>query len=551
MNNYFVHLHSAIGTVKSRESEYFLDKMKLVIGQAGDREFAVDAQELVTGRTCIIAQSGAGKSWSIAVLCERLCKAGIGFCLIDTEGEYFSLKDKFPVLWIGSDENCDEDIDTANIREIMTHAVKSGTAVIYDVSETEMQEKASKLANILYDISSELRIPYLLIIEEADKFIPQSRESIKKIEEISRRGRKRGLGLLVATQRPALVTKNVLSQCNNQIIGKLSIENDLKAVDLFFNSRKEVEELADLIPGEFFIMGRLAHEKTKMRFGKRETQHRGLTPQLTPRPKPPIHPYQQPASLEHADHAEAVASVASSYDAVIPRITREEVLKIAQGKRKKKVFGMGTEERVASVEMLYWPLINIEVRYIGGLLKKNTKTASFMIEGREGQCVDIGTGLRLSPCFSELIGLEEEGVRILSCMTADGVTEADLEAATKLARNAVRKTLKNLEEKKLVTTAGHAGKVPIYVPLLVNKIPKLGQLREISTMQMEAPRRPVIQREIEETEMRTVLKGLEPTAEIVAFETFYYPVYEIILASRERERAVFIDAVNGNEITKG
>lgn len=36
--------------------------MDLVIGMAGDREIAIDAQELVTGRTCIIAQSGAGKS---------------------------------------------------------------------------------------------------------------------------------------------------------------------------------------------------------------------------------------------------------------------------------------------------------------------------------------------------------------------------------------------------------------------------------------------------------------------------------------------------------
>ncbi|MEG3055969.1 MAG: DUF87 domain-containing protein [Methanoculleus sp.] len=61
--------------------------MDLVIGRAGDQDIAVDAQEAVTGRTCIIAQSGAGKSRGIAVLCEQLLKAQIGFCLIDTEGE--------------------------------------------------------------------------------------------------------------------------------------------------------------------------------------------------------------------------------------------------------------------------------------------------------------------------------------------------------------------------------------------------------------------------------------------------------------------------------
>ena len=202
--------------------------MELIIGTADGGEFSIDAQELVTGRTCVIAQSGAGKSWGIAVLCETLCKARIGFCLIDTEGEYFSLKDKFSVLWIGSDDGCDENIETVDLLPLMKSAVRDSIPVIYDVSETHMQEKVTKLANILYDISTELRLPYLLIVEEADKFIPQSKDSIKKIEEISRRGRKRGLGLLVATQRPALVVKNVLSQCNNQLIGRLTIDDQIR-----------------------------------------------------------------------------------------------------------------------------------------------------------------------------------------------------------------------------------------------------------------------------------------------------------------------------------
>ncbi|NLM28907.1 MAG: DUF87 domain-containing protein, partial [Methanomicrobiales archaeon] len=226
--------------------------MDLVIGKAGDRDVAVDAQEVVTGRTCIIAQSGAGKSWGIAVLCEQLLQARIGFCIIDTEGEYFSLKDRFSLIWLGAGEGCDAEIGKVDLREVMQEAIRSRAAVIFDVSEAaDMREEVTKLAEILYDLESRLKQPFLLIVEEADKFIPQIGTPIQRIEEISRRGRKRGLGLMVATQRPSLVAKNVLSQCNSQIIGKLSIENDLKAVNLFFSSRKEVEELAELEPGEF------------------------------------------------------------------------------------------------------------------------------------------------------------------------------------------------------------------------------------------------------------------------------------------------------------
>jgi len=35
-----------------------------------------------------------------------------------------------------------------------------------------------------------------------------------------------------------------LSQCGNQFIGKLTTENDLKAVDLFFADRKEFGVIA-------------------------------------------------------------------------------------------------------------------------------------------------------------------------------------------------------------------------------------------------------------------------------------------------------------------
>ncbi|MFA5445908.1 MAG: DUF87 domain-containing protein, partial [Bacteroidales bacterium] len=246
--------------------------MKLMIGATDTQDIEIDAQELVTGRTCIIAQSGAGKSWGIAVLCEQLLQMNIGFCIIDTEGEYASLKDVFPAIWVGSDANCDKNIDQMTAQELtqlLHEAIYSRDAIIFDVSETDMRERVTLLADTLYQIESHVRQPFLLIVEEADKFIPQSGESIREIEEISRRGRKRGLGLMIATQRPSLVTKNVLSQCNNQIIGKLSIENDLKSVRLFFSSVKEVNELTELTPGEFFIMGGLSHGKTKMHFHAR------------------------------------------------------------------------------------------------------------------------------------------------------------------------------------------------------------------------------------------------------------------------------------------
>ncbi|MDN7024715.1 DUF87 domain-containing protein [Methanoculleus sp. FWC-SCC1] len=527
--------------------------MELAIGKTGDRDLVVDAQELVTGRTCIIAQSGAGKSWSIAVLCEQLCKARIGFCLIDTEGEYFSLKDRFELCWVGSGDDCDVDIERVDLAELMRNAIKSGTPVIYDVSETQMQEKVTELTTVLYDLESELRKPYLLIVEEADKFIPQSGESIKKIEEISRRGRKRGLGILVATQRPSLVVKNVLSQCNSQIIGKLSIENDLKAVGVFFGSRKEVEELSALEPGEFFVMGSLAREKVKMRFGRRETEHRGLTPKLapgkparqstprTPRAHPPPQPPQPPAPRPTpAD--EGVD------EAIVPVLIREEAIDIAKSRRRRKFPFLDPEERIVAADAVYWPLAQVEVKYIGGLLRKTTKTASFVLDLVAGRLVDVNRGMKMKPGFSELFGLDETAVKIIARLPPGGSTLPEIEADTREAPETVKRAVKDLEKRKLVTEVKTAGKATVFMPLLLHEIPRLQSLRQSLQVKTEPLRGSPRPQKIRESDLRSLLKAIEPTLEIAGWRTVYYPVYEVVLAAEDGERRLYLDGISGRDL---
>lgn len=534
--------------------------MEIVIGKDGDRDVAVDAQELVTGRTCIIAQSGAGKSWSIAVICEQLLQARVGFCLIDTEGEYSSLRDRFHLLWIGSGDDCDIDIERANLRELMHNAICSRTAVIFDVSETDMREKVTLLADLLYDLESGLKKPFLLIVEEADKFIPQSGESIKKIEEISRRGRKRGLGMLVATQRPSLVTKNVLSQCNNQIIGKLSIENDLKAVGLFFSSRKEVAELAELEPGEFFVMGSLSREKVKMRFRDRLCEHRGLTPKLVPaRPvRPAEAPRAEPAHTEPArakpcdpeeSRRESTDSPQAAANAVIPVLLREEALDIAKGKRKRRFLILEPEERIVSGERVYRPLHRIDIRYIGGILRRATKTASFLIDGPTGCIVEMDRGLKVRPGFSELLGLDEAAVRVVAGLANGGSTLTEIEADTHLPPAAVKKAIKSLAGAKLITEMKTVGDTTVYVPLLAEDVPAFSSLRPGSVdLSMEPLREEPLEAKATESSLRTVIKGLEPTAEIVGFDTIYYPVYLIRFASERGERSLVLDGCTGREL---
>ena len=111
-----------------------------------------------------------------------------------------------------------------------------------------------KLLKDLFQLRKQNKIsPFFCVIEEAHNFIPEKHigeaKSSSIIRTIASEGRKFGLGLCVVSQRPALVEKNVLSQCNTQIILKVTNPNDLKAITassegLSYNADDDIKNLA-------------------------------------------------------------------------------------------------------------------------------------------------------------------------------------------------------------------------------------------------------------------------------------------------------------------
>jgi len=77
-------------------------------------------------------------------------------------------------------------------------------------------------------------LPVVLVLEEAQNYIQHPRsadeESISRLvfERIAREGRKYGLSLVVASQRPSELSKTVMSQCNSFIVHRLQNPEDLR-----------------------------------------------------------------------------------------------------------------------------------------------------------------------------------------------------------------------------------------------------------------------------------------------------------------------------------
>lgn len=254
------------------------ETLELNVGGGRHGELSLQADELVTGRTAVLGQSGSGKSYLTAVLCEELAAKGVPFVVVDPEGEYASLKEKFEVLHVAA-EGGDVPLDSISYPKLAQAVLRGGVPVVFDVSEGNTQ-KAGPFLEALFDATDPGQTrPCLVILEEASLFAPQTGERTPSVIELARRGRKRGLGLLVATQRPAMVDKNVLSQCNSFFAGKLALPHDLKALRQMVPA-SVLQQVPKLEKGEFLLVGALAGEKGMLRFKARQrlTTHRAATP---------------------------------------------------------------------------------------------------------------------------------------------------------------------------------------------------------------------------------------------------------------------------------
>lgn len=87
---------------------------------------------------------------------------------------------------------------------------------------------------------------YHFILDEAHRYISEDKDenttrSLKIFERIAKEGRKFGLFLIVASQRPGELSKTVLSQCNNFILHRIRNNIDLEQM------RKSIPYINDLL----------------------------------------------------------------------------------------------------------------------------------------------------------------------------------------------------------------------------------------------------------------------------------------------------------------
>lgn len=255
--------------------------MKITLGGDGK----VDGQELITGRTLLCSVTRYGKSWCARRISEKVFgHAGIG--IIDLEGEYSTLLELYPFLIIGRDVPVEPEAAAFLADEILGNKL----SFIIDGSNPDLdaaifQEFITNFINRFIAIEARIKAPYLFILEEADQLIPEKGVGtslcLEPLTRLVAKGGKRGLGTVIITQRPAFVSKRVISQATNKLIGHIEWPDDI-AVLTKFGQIPGSADIKNLNQGDFYAVGPFIKKPQVIHIGSVKTTHLGATPSVVP-----------------------------------------------------------------------------------------------------------------------------------------------------------------------------------------------------------------------------------------------------------------------------
>lgn len=240
----------------------------------------MDIVKLVDSRMLVQANSGGGKSYLLRKLAEQACQH-VQTIVIDYEGEFTSLREKFDFILVG--EGGEVPADPKNASMLARRLMELNASAIIDLSGLDLPGRRQLVKNFFTAIVAmpkSLWHPAIFIIDEAHQFCPErsagEAESTKAIVDFMSLGRKRTFCGVLATQRLSKLHKDASAECNNIFIGRTVQDLDQKrAASVMGFAKQETIGLKDLAPGEWYAYGPalLFNGIARFRGSKSETTH--------------------------------------------------------------------------------------------------------------------------------------------------------------------------------------------------------------------------------------------------------------------------------------
>ena len=219
---------------------------QMVIDTEG--KFVLSAPDMVTETIGILAKKGAGKTYLANVIAEEFLGSGfaIPFVVVDPTGVWRGLgadidgqpNDHRLVVFGGEHGHYPLQVDTGKLIAKLVVGMRP-LPVILDLSKMLKNDQQGFVADFVGELYFLNKDPLHLFIDEADSFAPQrldrtcpaQKRSLSEVDNFIRRGRTRGLGATLITQRAAVINKNVLSQVGAMFFLRMAAPQDMDAAE--------------------------------------------------------------------------------------------------------------------------------------------------------------------------------------------------------------------------------------------------------------------------------------------------------------------------------
>lgn len=193
----------------------------------------------------IIGKRGSGKTHTGMLLVEELLDAKVQTIVIDPTGGAWGLRagsngkkeGGYPIPIFGG-LHADMPLEERGGTVLAEYVVENRLSCVLDLSDfskSAMRRFVRDFADKLYLLKNKQREPLHIVIDECDLFVPQRVDSadmlplVGAINDFVLRGRTRGIGVTLISQRPARIAKDVLTQIEILIAFRLTGPQDINA----------------------------------------------------------------------------------------------------------------------------------------------------------------------------------------------------------------------------------------------------------------------------------------------------------------------------------
>lgn len=203
-------------------------------------DLPLSIHDLVSQVVVVMGRRRTGKSHTIGVLLEQLCEQGFPFAVIDPEGEFYSLRTRYPVLIVGKAKRAPVDcaVSIEHAKELARWAHTHKQQLVVDISGYEPQEQIQfvrRFCDGVWEASNEANPAHCfgLILDEAHMFFPEHNktEASDTIDNIVLRGGKWGITVVLGTQRSARISKTAITQQGIALLHLADQKLDLDAYE--------------------------------------------------------------------------------------------------------------------------------------------------------------------------------------------------------------------------------------------------------------------------------------------------------------------------------